>query len=151
MNDGRGLWLGGEEGIEAGDAECLRRRNGEARAEVVQRTRADPPNSRLNGVQDRQQEMPAVTRGLPSFGLAAGALVTRAPRPSGIRPPHYLVYGGALIVTGGRVRKMQVQSVPILTGFHSQDHRNQEIVTKVIRSYSLRRSGRTDGLSRPFV
>ena len=114
MDDRRGLRLGAEERIEAGDAVRLRRWDGEPRAEVVQRARAYPPNSRLNGVQDRQQEMPAVTRGLPSFGLAAGALVPRAPRPSGIRPPEYFVYGSALVVTGGRVRKMQVQSATLI-------------------------------------
>ena len=114
VDDRWGLWLGGEEGIEAGDAIGFRGRNGEPRAEVVQRPRADPPDARLNGMEDGQQKMPAVTRRRAPFGLASGALVARSPRPSGIRPPQNFVYGCALVVTAGCVRKMQVQCLRTL-------------------------------------
>jgi hypothetical protein len=109
VDDDWRLWRCGEQSIEAGDAIRFSRRDGQAGADIVKRSRADPPDAILNGMQCWQQQMPAIAHHLPANGLPCGALISRTSRPPGFWRTENAVYRGALVVIGGRVSKMKIQ------------------------------------------
>ncbi len=83
VHDRSGARLGREQRVEAGHAIGFRGRHGQARAHVVQRALADPPDAVLDRVQGREQEVAALPRGTtrsrdPGVDLAARAPVPRA-------------------------------------------------------------------------
>src|SRR5205807_8313805 len=65
--DGR-LSLEREPVIEGRDREDLRRRHLEAPRDVAQGLLGEPPHPRLEGVEDREEEVPPLAGGVPALG-----------------------------------------------------------------------------------
>ena len=72
----------GEERIERRDTPRIRRRDGQPRADVVQRALADPADARLHRVQRGQQHVPARARlvtAVRDMGVANGIALAAVP------------------------------------------------------------------------
>ncbi len=100
VGDDRRPGRGGEQGVERGDAPRLGRWDRQPPRDVVQRRLADPADPRLDGVEDRKQQV-AARPGLVAapVDMTVRARIAWAAAPAALRQAEDGVHGGSL---GGR-------------------------------------------------
>ena len=114
VHDVRGSLLHAEHRVEGRDAVRLGRRHREPLTDVVETPAADPPDTRLEGVQRREQQV-SLFAGIPA--ATHDAEIRRAPNlathPAALGRTQQRVDGGALGIRWCGVHQMEIHAAPL--------------------------------------